>query len=210
MAFLYCPLCGKPRKWESDCVCGECFQNYEALPQPRLSLLQWTSQEFKLLLPELETQFAKARDAVEALKQRQYEAAVTALRKAGATGFYQPEEWKKMVRAQRERWDPIIWEKGNGPRLFAEQATLQARIGHGLALSERVEAEMVAARDREKILDAAAALSLDEIMAQLDGIAGNANAGQAEEPIVGPEPRSRPRDGKRRRHANDDADADEE
>lgn len=207
MAYLYCPLCGKPRKWENDSVCGECFQRYDALPQPRPSLLEWTCQEFEVLLPELESQFGKTREAVDALKQRQYEVAAAALRTAGATGFYPPEEWKRMVKSQRERWDQAIWEKGGGPRLFAEQATLQARITHGRTLGEHVEAERAAARGREKILNAAAALSLEEIMAQLD--AGTADTGQAAV-IVKPEPRNRPRDGKRRRRANDDVDEDEE
>lgn len=209
MAYLYCPLCGKPRKWENDAVCGECFQRYDALPQPRASLLEWTCQEFESLLPELETLFAKAKELVDAIKQRQYEVAVAALRKSGATGSYPKAEWEKMMKVQHERWDQIIWEKMNGPRLFAERATLQARIFHGHTLGERVEVERTAAREREKILDAAAELDLDEIMAQLD--AGTANTRQANEPsavIVQPKQRSRHRNEKRRRGVNDDADED--
>lgn len=209
MAYLYCPLCGKPRKWENDSVCGECFQRYDALPQPKTSLIEWTCQEFESLLPELENLFGKAKELVDAIKQRQYEVAAAALRKSGATGSYPKAEWEKMMRVQHERWDQIIWEKMSGPKLFAERATLQARIFHGRTLGERVEAERAAAREREKILDAAAGLSLDEIMAQLDA-AGTANTRQANEPSAMPEPQSRHRNEKRRRGVNDDADEDDE
>ena len=141
--FLHCPLCGGNRRKSSDIVCPKCYQTYTneaAIKLARgnyISLWDWVREKIAEILPELEKEYAQAKEAVDQLKIMVHQKTLEALKKTLQGKPVSKEIWTQAYRLKKQE----IWEKCGGNKAFAQMKALENRISFIKEILAKTEPE---------------------------------------------------------------------
>jgi len=128
--YLHCPLCGGNRRKASDIVCPKCYQSYTneaAIELTRgnyINLWEWTKRKVADLLPEIEQEYARAKNQVDQLRAKVHHEALAEIKKASYGKFVPKNIFDEAYFQKRQQ----LWKQLDGNKVFAQMKALESRI----------------------------------------------------------------------------------